>query len=154
LKPGAHCPPAGEQGTTLLPQARRASPVRPAGQAHTARWFTTVQRALVPQAAVVAAQGSAHWLLMQARLAGQLELERQPSTQVTPWQISWLLQSSSSLGQHTGDESRQLLQDSYVPDPDPKDQYVFLCASRTGIRNDPSIKKQKIERSDPKLYLK
>ena len=42
-------------------------------------------------------QGLEHWLLIQARFAGQLELERHPRTQVTPLQISWLLQSSSLL---------------------------------------------------------
>ena len=70
------------------------SPVRPLGQEQTALWPTTLHRALGPQV-LAESQGLAHWLLMQARLAGQFELERQPKMQVTPWQISWLLQSSS-----------------------------------------------------------
>ena len=34
---------------------------------------------------------------MQASWLGQFELDLQPRTQVTPWQISWLLQSPSTL---------------------------------------------------------
>ena len=58
------------------------SPVSSAGQLQTAWWLATLQRALLPQDVVDDEQGSVHWLLMQARLLGQLELDLQPRTQV------------------------------------------------------------------------
>ncbi len=40
-EPGPHSPGAPEHVVTAWPQARRGSPVRPAGQLHRAWWFTT-----------------------------------------------------------------------------------------------------------------
>jgi len=84
------------QSVTGFPQDLVGSPVKPAGHEHRAWWFWTEQRALVPQETRAEEQGSVHWLLMHARLAAQLAADRQPATQVTPVQISSLLQSSST----------------------------------------------------------
>ena len=70
--------------------------MRGGGQEQRAWWFLTLQTALLPHWLVEDWQGSTHWLLMQESSVGQLELDLQPSTQVTPWQISWLLQSPST----------------------------------------------------------
>ena len=42
-------------------------------------------------------QGSIHWLLSHICEIAQSELERQPATHLTPWQISVVLQSESDL---------------------------------------------------------
>ena len=100
-KPSTQVDPAAqselaEHFTTGWVHALVGSPLKPRGHLQTGRWFSTLQRALVPQA-MLEEQGSLHWLSIQAWWAPQVCADRQPSTQVTPWQISSLLQSSSSL---------------------------------------------------------
>jgi hypothetical protein len=126
LNPGPHWPLVLHSLMGLL-QARRGSPVRPGGQEHWAWWFTTAHTALLPQLATPELQGSVHWLLMQAWSWGQVEEDLQPNTQVTPRQISWLLQSSSTrhIALH-----RPLSQTSFLPQ--------FLSLKQTSLQNLPS----------------